>query len=97
MTTYINEFGEFVQPEPESPYKGLMALDMEREREQNLYRQNDEARARIRRLHEKRAATYRVRCRNCGKEFETRSKLKIYCSDHCRDKWHNERRKKEKR
>lgn len=97
MTTYINAYGEFVQTEPESPYKGIMALDMDKERERNLYRANDESRARILGLHAKREKVYRFKCRRCGKEFETRSKLKIYCSDHCRDKWHNDRRKKEKR
>ena len=97
MTTYINEYGEFVQAEPESPYASIMKLDMDEERERNLYRENAEARARILGLHARREQTYRFKCRLCGKEFETKSKLKIYCSDRCRDKWNNDRRKKEKR
>lgn len=51
MSTFVNEFGEFVEPEPGNPYAHVMRIDMERERERNLYRRERELRERIRRLH----------------------------------------------
>lgn len=50
MSTYVNGHGEFVQRELPNPYASIMTIDMERERERNLYEQEDDFRERWLRL-----------------------------------------------